>query len=951
MGDFNQDGKADLAVLNGGSSNVSILLGNGDGTFQPAVNFATGASPNYLTVGDFNGDGKADLIIGYVGQSSGPSSDLLLGNGDGTFQAARAVSDGISVTMIGDFNGDGRADVVAVTVLPDVGSPFSVQVGDGSGSFVQSFASAIGDLMSLTIGDFNGDGKTDLAAVIYGYYDPYGYSLPPDVAVLLGNGDGTFMSPVTTLEATPDTTLGGFVVAGDFNGDGKLDLAFNGSGTLYVASGNGDGTFGAVRTYTDGSVAFQPLALATGDFNGDGRTDIAVIQYGKLTIMLGKGGGPVSLTPSSGNKTSQAFTVKVSDTDGATAFNYAYFVMSASSSPSGANGCFIEYNRAANTLRLASDAASAWLGPVAPGVGSPINNSQCTLNPGASSVAVSGNDITINLALSFNATFVGARTTWVGTVDMQGAGSGLQQLGTWGIAGVPSAISITPNSGSGASSGSQTFAVTGSDNNGWGAITSVSFLINGPFLFGGGCYVQYNRAANTLSLANDAATNSAGSVTPGTGSSISNSQCTLNPAASSVSTNGNNLTINVALSFSAAFGGSKRMWLNVGDAAAFSGFQNLGTWTVQVPAGVPSAISISPNTGSGTTQTFTLTVSDTNGAAFLSSVYFLVNSALSGTNACFIQYNPTIDTLSLAIYQGYWFATTPGTGSSISNSQCTLNPAGSSVTTSGNNMTINVALSFNSLFFGGKNLWLAANDFSGAGSGFQNVGAWTVPGSAGVPSAVSISPNSGNGASQTFSLVVSDTNGVGAIGYVYFLINSTLSGNNGCFIQYNPAEGVLQVANDAATGWLAPGWPNGQCTLGVSRPTSSGNTLTISVSLSFAEAFAGPKNMWLAVSDITGQSSGFQSLGTWTVASLAPSAVSISPSAGIGTTQTFLLEAASGGWVALTDEYFLVNSTLNGSNGCFVRYHLVDHTMWLANDAASAWIGPVTPTIRVADRQ
>jgi hypothetical protein len=258
VGDFNGDGKLDIVVANDGSNNVSIFLGNGDGTFQSAVNYGVGSAPLSVAVGDFNRDGNLDLA---VANELSNNVSILLGNGDATFQAA--VNYGAGSTLfsvaVGDFNGDGKLDL---TVADAVSDYVSVLLGNGDGTFktaVQYVAGLEPD--SVAVADFNGDGKLDLAVANYE---------SNNVSILLGKGDGTF-------EATVDygAGTGGPVAVGDFNGDGKLDLAVANvtSDNVSVLLGKGDGTFQAAVNYDTGSF---PYSLAVGDFNGDGRLDLAV---------------------------------------------------------------------------------------------------------------------------------------------------------------------------------------------------------------------------------------------------------------------------------------------------------------------------------------------------------------------------------------------------------------------------------------------------------------------------------------------------------------------------------------------------------------------------------------------------------------------------------------------------------------------------------------------------
>jgi dienelactone hydrolase len=279
-GDFNGDGKLDLAVANYNSNNVSILLGNGDGTFQAAVNYGVGDTPLYLAAGDFNGDGKLDLAVPNSSSNSN-SVSILLGNGNGTFQAAvnYAVGTNPNSVAIGDFNTDGKLDlVVANTGSNNV----SVLLGNGDGTFQPpvNYASGGSVLGEMAVGDFNHDGKLDLAVA-----NQYGGG---PVSVFLGNGDGTFQAAVNY--AVGSSPHG--VAAGDFNGDGKLDLAVanNISGDVSILLGNGDGTFQAAVNYPAGS---GPNTVEVADFNEDGKLDLVVADAftNTVSVLFGNGDG------------------------------------------------------------------------------------------------------------------------------------------------------------------------------------------------------------------------------------------------------------------------------------------------------------------------------------------------------------------------------------------------------------------------------------------------------------------------------------------------------------------------------------------------------------------------------------------------------------------------------------------------------------------------------------
>ena len=276
IGDFNGDGKLDLAIPNVSSNTVSVLLGNGDGTFQAQKTTAVGGEPDYIAVGDFNGDGKLDMAVTNFTTSN---LYILLGNGDGTFPTSHVYSTGNNPYSVvtGDFNGDGKLDLA---VANESSANVSIFLGNGDGTFQAPVTYTVGfSPQYMAVGDFNGDGKLDLAVA---------NASGSTVSILLGNGDGTFQSQVIyAVGVSPN-----YVVAGDFNGDGKLDLAVanDGNHTVSILLGNGDGTFQTQVSYAVGS---NPFGLAAGDINGDGKLDLAVANTGSSTvsILLGNGDG------------------------------------------------------------------------------------------------------------------------------------------------------------------------------------------------------------------------------------------------------------------------------------------------------------------------------------------------------------------------------------------------------------------------------------------------------------------------------------------------------------------------------------------------------------------------------------------------------------------------------------------------------------------------------------
>ncbi len=298
IADFNADGRPDLGVMSQGAKMVDVLLARADGTFeaQPPFSFSTTGLPYGLAVADFNRDGRPDMAVadwgcayGCSGQDPGNNVAVLLSDGAGGFTAAPGSpfeTGGASPNSIaaGDFNGDGIGDV-AVTNINS--GDVSVLLGDGTGRLIPAAGSPVGVgfiLHSIAVGDFNGDGKQDLAIAAGGWVD--------GVSVLLGNGAGQFVetagSPVKTGGENPAG-----VAVGDLNGDGRQDLVVSNADTsdLSVLLGSGNGAF----TPASGSPFAAARALAGGisvaDFNADGKQDVAVGGWG---VLLGNGAGGLS---------------------------------------------------------------------------------------------------------------------------------------------------------------------------------------------------------------------------------------------------------------------------------------------------------------------------------------------------------------------------------------------------------------------------------------------------------------------------------------------------------------------------------------------------------------------------------------------------------------------------------------------------------------------------------
>lgn len=277
--DFNNDHITDIATANSSAGNVSVLLGNANGTFGAANTFAVGVGASSIDSGDFNSDGNMDLVV----TDGSSSAYVALGNGDGTFATATkiALRSGTSGIVVADFNGDGKADVAIAIFGPENNSRGSVAVllGQGDGTFAPTvFYDLDHNAERLVAADLNGDGKLDLAVALQHFSTP-----KKGLAVLLGNGDGTFQSAMTSTSGNMAD-----VAAADFNGDGKTDLALSPlySSVVQVLLGNGDGTFAPAVEYAAGTSG----SVVTTDFNGDGVADLLLGGQHTATL-LGNGDG------------------------------------------------------------------------------------------------------------------------------------------------------------------------------------------------------------------------------------------------------------------------------------------------------------------------------------------------------------------------------------------------------------------------------------------------------------------------------------------------------------------------------------------------------------------------------------------------------------------------------------------------------------------------------------
>ena len=280
--DVNNDGNLDLVVVNEVNSKVcSVLLGNGDGTFQPALTFHTGGRPIDVAAGDFNLDGNQDLAIADFPPGAGVGTlELFLGNGDGTFTRSASYQLGLGTRRIvaSDFNGDGKLDVAVTDTMR---GNVLVFFGNGDGTLQPATGYTVpGGAYGILAGDLNGDGHPDLVIT----------NNKKSIFIFLNQDNGSFLS-VASYQAGEYTTFG---TIADLNHDGKADLAFTSGSTneVTIFLGNGDGTFTTGNSYSTSPAGTGPSLVVAADFNLDGNLDLVVEDYGSdAALFYGNGDG------------------------------------------------------------------------------------------------------------------------------------------------------------------------------------------------------------------------------------------------------------------------------------------------------------------------------------------------------------------------------------------------------------------------------------------------------------------------------------------------------------------------------------------------------------------------------------------------------------------------------------------------------------------------------------
>jgi uncharacterized repeat protein (TIGR03803 family) len=647
----------------------------------------------------------------------------------------------------------------------------------------------------------------------------------------------------------------------DLYGTTQLGGANNSNGTVFQITTGGAFTslysFCAQAGCTDGQVPTGGLVQAT-DGNLYGTTDAGGIGYGTI-YKITTGGALTSLYsfPNEGAG-SEPYAGLIQATNGE--FCGTTFI-------GGANGygeiySFTVQVAVPNVVGLTQTAATTSI----TGAGLVVG----TVSMESSSTVPSGDVISQNPVAPTEVTLGSVVNLVISTGEMMPTIS----------------MSVTPNSGSG--TGPTTFSAQYTDSDGVSDLQVVYLDFGSTGFDKNDCIAAYVPGTNQLYLYQNNNSGTVGPITLGSGGSIGNSQCTLFGGSTPATTSGDTLTVPFQIQFLAGYDGLKQMWMLAqsfyhGGTPSNGGVPNdEGSWTPG--ASTPGVGTVSPNSGSGTTQIFTATYTDTGGANDLQAVYLAFGSVGGfAAHNCIVVYTPGSNYLYLFddnSATGLGPIAEGAGGGSLSNSQCTLTSGTTPATLSGSTLTVPFKITFKAGYGGKKQIFGLSQTYGGVfsnGGAQTDMGTWTP--AASTPAATSVAPINGSGAGpQVFTAVYTDTGGGNDLQGVYLTFGPSLNAASSCAVIYVPGQNTLYLFNDAGTGTLGPiaegagggSLSNNQCTLtsGTTAASLSGagnpTTLNVPFNITFKGTFTGAKTAWGLAQTYAGTVAGPTNLGSWT---------------------------------------------------------------------------------------
>jgi len=755
-----------IAVDSTGSAYVAGVTNSANfpvtaGAFQTAFN---GVQDAFVT--KLNAAGSAKVYSTYLGSFSFDwASGIAVDSGGNAYVAGYTSSSGFPVVggVQAGFNGFYDAFVSKLNPLGN-GLTFSTMFGgtgadqanaiavDSSGNvFIGGQTSSLdlplqGAIQSSNVGGSTGwvarlgvtapppqlpaansvapsSGSGNAVTFTAQYSHPAGAGSLVTVALLLNTtaslnfGCYVTYSPATNLFAlaNDDASTGGVSVTPGGGSGANDQCVLNGAGSSASIAGTN-------LTLTV-SITFQPAFAGTKTvylYAADAVSNTGFLAKGTWTVTIPP---PMpsadSVSPNASTGASQTFSFVFSDTQSSS--NLTVMAMLFSTSGSLSNSCYIVYDRVAGSIRLFSDNAQG-SGSKLVGSTTVLRNSQCAV--GTVSTSSSGLSQIVNVSITFMGAFGGLQNIYM--FASEGVlNTGFVQRGTYLVAagGIPIANSVIPSAGSGPS---QRFSFTVSDQGGSGFIVAVAMLFSTTLNTNNACSLVYDRTQNTISLAFDIAANGAAALIPGSSAVISNNQCSVRGANSTIVAGTTALVVTVDIAFNATFFGAKNAYLYAAESLTNSGWINVGGWTVT--GGAPTADSISPASGSGSSPNFTFTASDSASQLNIVGMTMLITagSPANLANACYLFYNRTTTTIGLYGDDGVTLATKSiGSAANLQNSQCAV--GFTVMTTSGNSVAFTINVVFKSpAFSGAKTVYLQSLE-PNTSSGWVSRGTWTVP--------------------------------------------------------------------------------------------------------------------------------------------------------------------------------------------------------------------------------
>lgn len=527
------------------------------------------------------------------------------------------------------------------------------------------------------------------------------------------------------------------------------------------------------------------------------------------------------------------------------------------------NACYVQYLRGANLLKVADVNGTSWSNGIAPGSSDTTGNFNpyCTINGIGSGFSVSGAQLLVTASITFQPAFAGAKNNYLIAYDQYGLNSGWQQVGTWTVGVTPVTppvwtISSTHSGNFTRGQSGAVYTVTVSNQTGAGASVGTATVTetapSGLALVsmsgsGWSCVAGSNTCTRSNSLA-------AGQSYPPITVTVSVLPDAVSPIVNQVSVSGG------------------------GAASPASATDST------VVTGAPLSLMASPPGASGHRQVFTFTWSDPQGYASIGSLQVKFTNTQSTANSCWMRFDQAASTIYLRNNAGTEMAAAPlGAGAAVQNSQCAVYPAETTISGSGNQLTLVLSMGFFTSYSGAQSIWMEANN--GADSGWGNAkGTYTVNDQQ--PTIDGVSPSSGRGWTQTFAFTFSDADGTADLYNAQVNFNNSYSQTpHSCYVMVMLGTKAIYLADDngnlqapviAGNSGLVQ---NSQCSINAPAASvqTTGNSTTLNLGITFASTYAGQVGVWSTVQDQALVSAAWSNAGNWLVGPLQDYTVGVTP--------------------------------------------------------------------------